>query len=893
MPHDDTGCCLPGFQESVVDAMLQISKAQALEFDTRQKGLELLIALCTNAPARTRRCGNAAQIMPVVFEIMCAADEDPDWIGGKYEDCIDEDEDFVAGDESMERILEALGKAMLPHALTIVREQVGSANWQCRRAALAIISRAADATEKAFRPHMLQAANFLMAALGDQHPRVKFQAIESVGRLSEVYGGEFQKATHAAVVPVLIGILSDPSQGMRLRGHAASAIINFANPSNCEAEYIEPYLDALLQALCTCLDPSVSPEVQEAALDGVSCVAQVTEADFSPYYGTFMPGLLGIATSAPAAGQAGQAVRGKALTCIGLVGDAVGKEVFVNDAQQLMQALAPIMQCPGGAFPEGYFEYYAPACARISKALGDVFVPYLPLVIPPLLGVLKAPVDNSMTELSEAEELAGLTQGSIADGIATTIVEVKGTKFKISLNTSAVLEKKTATQLLYEYAENMGRHMLDFIEPAAQDLIELVVFKFSEEVRCSACFALSKLFAAAVDAVKYQLRAQAFADQLLLPFTHALIENLKGEISAETRASSSESLRDILQACFESGGKSEDDASGTPFHPAVVRLPDANVIDTITKIMGVADSSMQRRQEKVNVFNHSEELDEDDQERLATDLEEEEELMTNLVDAIGYILKTLREQAVPIFDAHVGPAFAPLLTSDPTLRHNAMCLFDDMIEFGGAGAQKYLGDFLPVLCNNLNAEQSYLRQVSAYGIAQVAKVAPQHLHPVCQQIVPELVKLVQAQDSREDENILVTDNCVSAIGNIATHVVAEAEQIQLLRVWLNQLPLKGDEIEARVVHRQLCKLIEQNHPAVVGNQFEMLPVVLGIFATIFESTRQTDVAAADSLVDAPTMGRMRVILQQIQQALPAESLQAAWGQLSDGQRNAVQAALQG
>ena len=37
--------------------------------------------------------------------------------------------------------------------------------------------------------------------------------------------------------------------------------------------------------------------------------------------------------------------------------------------------------------------------------------------------------------------------------------------------------------------------------------------------------------------------------------------------------------------------------------------------------------------------------------------------MTNLIDAAGYTLKTLREQFVPIFEARMVPFFAPLMAA--------------------------------------------------------------------------------------------------------------------------------------------------------------------------------------------------------------------------------------
>ena len=61
-------------------------------------------------------------------------------------------------------------------------------------------------------------------------------------------------------------------------------------------------------------------------------------------------------------------------------------------------------------------------------------------------------------------------------------------------------------------------------------------------------------------------------------------------------------------------------------------------------------------------FEQSDELDAEDTERLEEELAEEEELMTNLVDCCGYLLKSLRgvapdgSTAVAVFDRHVAPS---------------------------------------------------------------------------------------------------------------------------------------------------------------------------------------------------------------------------------------------
>ncbi len=110
---------------------------------------------------------------------------------------------------------------------------------------------------------------------------------------------------------------------------------------------------------------------------------KVTEADFNRFYPHFMPGILGILE-----GSASGRLRGKALQCVGIIGASVGLSVFQADAVRVLQGLMPAMQI-SGAFPEGYFDYLAPACAQIAVALGPHFAQFLPTVLPPLLHTLQ------------------------------------------------------------------------------------------------------------------------------------------------------------------------------------------------------------------------------------------------------------------------------------------------------------------------------------------------------------------------------------------------------------------------------------------------------------------------------------------------------------------------
>ena len=202
--------------------------------------------------------------------------------------------------------------------------------------------------------------------------------------------------------------------------------------------------------------------------------------------------------------------------------------------------------------------------------------------------------------------------------------------------------------------------------------------------------------------------------------------------------------------------------------------------------------------------------------------------MTNIINAVGYVLKAQREAFIPLFDQLIAPFYGPLLRAEqPALRHIAMCTFVDVIEYCGPAAHKHLAQFAPLLLepSNLANEEPELRQVCVYGINQIAKHAPQYFGQQCQQALQQCVQIVTAANAADDENVFVTENAVSALGTIAVGHAAPADQPQLLALWLSKLPLREDEEEARVVHCQLADWLEQGNPHLLANRPRVLEIV--------------------------------------------------------------------
>lgn len=121
----------------------------------------------------------------------------------------------------------------------------------------------------------------------------------------------------------------------------------------------------------------------ESVLTAVASIAHICRGAFAKYYDFFMPPVKEILRAAQG-NKDTRLLRGKAMECVGLIGNAVGHERFSTDALEVMHILMETQQ-GGLSNDDPQYQYMVQALARICECVGEAFVPFLPHVIPPLL----------------------------------------------------------------------------------------------------------------------------------------------------------------------------------------------------------------------------------------------------------------------------------------------------------------------------------------------------------------------------------------------------------------------------------------------------------------------------------------------------------------------------
>lgn len=842
----------------VVGAMLQIAEAESLEEGTRHLAIEFVITLAEareRAPGMMRKMPQfISRLFAILMKMLLDIEDDPAWHTADTEDeDAGESSNYSVGQECLDRLSISLGgNTIVPVASEQLPAYLAAPEWQKRHAALIALAQIAEGSSKVMIKTLEQVVAMVLNSFPDQHPRVRWAAINAIGQLSTDLGPDLQVQYHQGVMPALAAAMDD-FQNPRVQAHAASAVLNFSE--NCTPEILTPYLDGIVSKLLVLLQNG-KQMVQEGALTALASVADSSQEHFQKYYDAVIPYLKAILVNAT--DKSNRMLRAKSMECISLVGMAVGKEKFRADAKQVMEVL---MSLQGSQMEtdDPTTSYMLQAWARLCKCLGQDFLPYMEFVMPPLLQsaslkpdvtITSADSDNDIDD-SDDESMETITLGDKRIGIKTSVLE----------------EKATACNMLCCYADELKEGFFPWIDQVAGTLVPLLKFYFHEEVRKAAVSAMPELLRSAKLAIEKgqsQGRDVSYLKFLTDSIIPALVEALHKEPDTEICASMLDSVNECLQI------------SGMLLDEKQVK----SIVEEVKQVITASSSRKRERAERAQ----AEDFDAEEGELIKEENEQEEEVFDQVGEILGTLIKTFKASFLPFFE-ELSSYLTPMWGRDktPEERRIAICIFDDVAEQCREGAIKYYDTYLPFLLEACNDETPDVRQAAVYGLGVCAEFGGSVFKPLVGEALSRLNAVIQHPNALHPDNVMAYDNAVSALGKICQFHQDSIDSAQVVPAWLNCLPIKGDLIEAKVVHDQLCSMAERSDSSLLGPNNQYLPKIVAVFAEVL--------CAGKDLATEQTAGRMVSLLRQLQQTLPPATLASTWSSLQPQQQLALQSIL--
>lgn len=841
----------------VVGSMLQIAEAESLEEGTRHLAIEFVITLAEareRAPGMMRKLPQfISRLFAILMKMLLDIEDDPVWHSAESEDeDAGESSNYSVGQECLDRLSISLGgNTIIPVASEQLPAYLAAPEWEKHHAALIAIAQIAEGCAKVMVKTLERVVSMVLTSFQDPHPRVRWAAINAIGQLSTDLGPDLQEQYHQQVLPALAGAMDD-FPNPRVQAHAASAILNFSE--NCTAVILMPYLDGIVSKLLVLLQNG-KQMVQEGALTALASVADSSQEQFQKYYDAVMPYLKNILVNAT--DKSNRMLRAKAMECISLVGMAVGKEKFRDDAIQVMDVLMALQRSQMET-DDPTTSYMLQAWARLCKCLGQDFLPYMKVVMPPLLQSAQLKPDVTITSADSDNDI----DESDDEGMETITLGDK----RIGIKTSVLEEKATACNMLCCYADELKEGFFPWIEQVAPTLVPLLKFYFHEDVRKAAVSAMPELLRSAKLAVEKGL-AQGHNETYVKQLTDYIIPALVEAIPKEPDTEICASMLDALNECLQISGPLLDENQ--------VR----SIVDEIKQVITASSSRKRERAERAK----AEDFDAEEGELLKEENEAEEEVFEQVGEILGTMVKTFKASFLPFFD-ELSSYLTPMWGKDKTSeeRRIAICIFDDVAEQCRETALKYYDTYLPFLLEACNDENPDVRQAAVYGLGVCAEFGGSVFKPLVGEALSRLNVVIRDPNALQPDNVMAYDNAVSALGKICQFHRDSIDSSQVVPAWLNCLPIKGDVIEAKVVHDMLCSMVERSDRELLGPNNQYLPKIVTVFV---------EVLCGKDLATEQTVNRMTSLLRQLQQTLPPSALASTWSSLQPQQQLALQSIL--
>ncbi|PWZ56778.1 Importin-5 [Zea mays] len=820
----------------VVASMLQIAEAPGLEDGTRHLAVEFVVTLAEareRAPGMMRKLPRyVGRLFAVLMSMLLDVQDEPAWHAAvSEEEDAGETGSYVFAQECLDRLSIAVGgNTILSVAAELLPSFFSSEDWKRRHAALVTIAQIAEGSAKMMIKNLEQVVGMVLNSFQDPHPRA----------------------------------------------HAASAILNFSE--NCRPDILTPYLDVIVGKLLLLLQTG-NQMVQEAALTALASAADSSQEHFQKYYDAVMPYLKAILMNAT--DKSNRMLRAKSMECISLVGMAVGKQKFKDDAKQVMEVLMTLQGSQMEA-DDPITSYMLQAWARLCKCLGQDFLPYMSVVMPPLLQSAQLKPDVSVTsagpedENGESDDEGYIVKTMNLEKPKRLIIWNGGGKFefltlrgdkRIGIRTSLLEEKATACNMLCCYADELKEGFFPWIDQVTTTLVPLIKFYFHEEVRKAAISAMPELLRSAKLAIEKgqaQGRDKSYLKQLSDYIVPALVEAMHKEPEPQICASILESLNESIQL------------SGTLLDQNQVR----SAVEGVKEVIVASTNRRIERTERAR----AEDFDSEEEELLREENEQEDEIFDQIGDCLGTLVKTFKTSFIPFFD-ELSMYLTPMLgkNKSPEERRIAICIFDDVAEHCREAAVRYYDTYLPSLLEACMSENPDVRQAAVYGIGICAECGGSAFRPHTGEALSRLYNVIKHPNALDLDNAMAYDNAVSALGKICRFHRDIIDVSQVIPAWLSCLPIKNDLIEAKLVHEQLCVMLEQSERELLGHNNQYLPKIVSVFAEIL--------CAGKDLATEQTASRMVNLLRQLQATLPPSVLASTWSSLQPQQQLALQSVL--
>ncbi|XP_070044641.1 uncharacterized protein [Nicotiana tomentosiformis] len=819
----------------VVSTMFEIAEDESLKEATRHLATEFLLTLVETrkrAPGMMKRLPLfTSRCFALLLKLLLDVKDDPAWHSVEImKDDTGETSNFRFGKECLDRFSRALGGKFIAHiAIEQLCTYLDALEWEKRHATIFALAFIAKGCLKVMIKNLEQVVDMVLNCFEDPHPRVRWAACRAISLLLIDFCPDLQEQYHNLIYPALTAAMDDFHP--QVQASSTRALCFFYVPSKPETSI--SYLDGIVSKLLVLLKND-KPIVQQQALAALASISHSVKEHFGTYYDTVMSHLKTVLRNTDLKSNP---ILRPAVECIGSIAMAVGKEKFRGDEKQVMEVLMSLQGLQ--AIGDGpLIVYLLIAYTGICHCLGQDFLPYMSAVMP--FFVQCAQLEPAMIISTQSDYGTNeLDDNSIEKLKKRDVLQVKA----------------RGCAMLCLCAEILKEDFYPWISQAVSIFVPLLIFYTRNDVRIYAVNAMSLLLSSAKLAVEKGIAqggSESYFTKLSDYIVLALVEALHEEPMTEICAIMLYELDNCLQICG----------------PLVTESQVRSIVNEIKHVITESSS----RKNELREREKTEDFDAEEAELLSAERKQEEEVLSYVGEILRTLIKAFKTSFLPFLD-ELSPYLLPMWAKDNTTneRRISILIFDSLVEECPEAALKYYDVCLPLVLEASNDEDPNVRQTALYGLGLWAEYGPSFFKPFVGEALSRIYVVLTHLNAREPENESAYDNAVSTLGKIYQFHGESIDSAQVIPAWLNCLPIKADLVEAKLVHEQLCSVVERSDRELLGPNYQYLTKVVSVFAEVLCSEKD--------LATKETANRMINVLRHLQQTLPPTTMESTWSYL--------------
>lgn len=797
----------------VLPAMCTIGSSSSADDSCRRLALEVLVTLGESGP---RLITEVPEFQKRTMELSCLfmlsiGDDLQEW-----ESSVDPDQDsdellYGSGKDAVDRLSRSMNDfAPFQSFMAVVQPillnlmQIG--DWKHVVAAVTILTVIVEFIDE--EELVRQYFQEIFALLRASHPRVRHAAWTALLQFTKDQQDAVAFASDSSLpakvlAEFLLG-LDDPSA--RVCARCMQAFHYYGE--FVEREDLQPFIQPIMEKLGIRL--AGAPKLQMEAITSIAVIAQKIEDGFIQYYAHLMPVLKQVVANTLHKLEERQLL-GKAFECIASLADVVGRDLFRADIVEIMPAMIEAMQAQGVQGNDPVQEYVMAAAERLCATMRDDFLPFVPQLLPGVLGKLKA----MPKEVKHTDDVKNLDVKTYEEDVVLSMMQV-GDKITVTaIKTSELQDLKNALECVRTLVKKLEKTYSPFLADTAHALLPIFDFSLTEEINELVFETWGGLCQSARSA-----QNASVLRQLCIELVQRLVPRLE---QPPTDIPTLKTNVEGLATCLEKAG------------PGVLR--EGEVRDVCQLAMRLLTESLSRRESAANDAANT-----DQEDVIDPDDDGEEMLRASLCVLPGSMMKHYPDVFMDVGLGLFLPVVQRLIQPGAHMedQQQALMLASTILEHLGMRVVQHWSCFLPQIVQDIQHEADEIRVPSCYAIFLAAKLAA--FEPFAAEAARKLEQVIQqaramARKKSAKASQMAADNACSALAQILiTHPSSvKGAEARLWSLWLASLPCQEDETEGNRNHRTLLEALKQERVEVVGSRGENVPRILQLLVDAYQT----------------------------------------------------------